>query len=193
LGLVVITPNMVMRKHSAVIDKRFAVELYCHAREAERSVHFATRGSNQWTLFREYYSSEKMKAVNRVVQELKGLIPLDPPLVFRQHFDTVGVLWVLSLPVTHLANATKQTWTFRRDEVIFIYYSFKCLIELLPLWPAPPAQVLINLRLDLLTCQRIIRRHLHGVALLDKADDVEHFCQSDYFPRLKIEEVVGQA
>ena len=90
LGLVVVTPNMVMRKRSAVIDKRFAIELYCYAREAERSVHFATRGSDQWTLFREYYSSEKMEAVNRVVQELKGLIPLDPPIVYRQHFGHGG-------------------------------------------------------------------------------------------------------
>ena len=175
---------------TAEIHKKLAIQLFAYAREAERSVDFSTQGSDQWALLQNYYGSAKQRALREVVDQLKPLIPSYPPLLHRDQFSKGAFLSLLRLPFVRLANSTKRNWRFSRNEIIFIHQCFQCLIDTLPLQQAPPALLLVNMRMDFFTCEYIIKTRLHGVPEIDNASRVEHFCQSDYIEHVGIEDLL---
>ena len=177
-------------KSTVEISKELAIKLFAYAREAERSVDFAHLGPDQWALLRDYYGLRKQEALREIVRQLSSLIPPDPPLLERHQFEKGGLIRRLRLPIIRLANLTKLNWKFSRAEIIFIRQCFQYLIDVLPLWPRPPAQVLVNLRMDLFACECMIENHLYGLPELEKASRVEHFCQPDHIEHVTIDDLV---
>ena len=103
------------------------------------------------------------------MDQLKLLIPSYPPLLDRDQFLRGTFTWLLRRPFIRLANRTRSKWRFSRNEIIFIHQTFQCLLDILPLQPAPPALTLVNLRMDFFTCEYIIERRLDGIPEIEKA------------------------
>jgi hypothetical protein len=175
---------------SLQISKNLAIRAFAYAREAERSVDYSCRGEGQWGLFQEYYAPTKQAGLREVVNQLKPLIPSAPPVLERQRFSKFVVPWFLLRPFAVLARQQKTTWRFPLDEIVFLHQTFQCLIEMLPLQPAPPSLTLINLRMDFWTCQYLIRRRLYGVPQIEQATRIEHFCQPEHIQHTKLEDLL---
>jgi hypothetical protein len=178
------------RKMTVEIPKKLAIQLFAYAREAERSVDFSYMGPDQWVLLQDYYGPGKQAALREIVDQLKPLIPSYPPLLARDQFFKGTLTWILRRPFIRLANLSKLKWRFSRNEIIFINQAFKCLLDIVPLRPVPPALTLVNMRLDLFTCECIIQRRLDGIPEIEKANRVEHFCQPDHIEHVKIEDLL---
>ena len=171
------------------IDRGFALKLYCYARQAERSVDFALTGPGQWTLLREYYTPERRQALNALGERLRPIVPSDQPVLPREHFGKADFIWLLLRPITLILNHAKRTWRFAHTEVRFLTATFDSLLETLSKSSPPPASLLIELRMNLLMCEWIIARRLEGVTELQKASEIEHFCQSAYTRHVTMEEL----
>ncbi len=170
------------------IPKRFAVQLFACAREAERSVAFAQLGPDQWVGLCDYYQHEKRELVRELVDRLERLVPAGAPLAERGPFLEGTLTWLVRRPWVLLTNRTRLKWRFTLKDLIFIRQTLNCLLETLPLEPAPPALILYNLRMDCFTCEQIIVQRLEGIPELERALRVEHFCQSDYLEHVRIVE-----
>jgi hypothetical protein len=177
-------------KMAAEVYKNLAIQLFAHAREAERSVDFVCMGPDQWALLKDYYGPGKQAALREIVDQLKPFIHPYSPLLDRKEFLKGSFSWLLRRPFIRMTNRTKKKWTFSGTEIAFIHQTFQCLIDILVLQPAPPALVLVNMRMDLYTCEHIIQRRLYGIPEIEIASRVEHFCQPDHIEHLKIEDLV---
>jgi hypothetical protein len=174
------------------ISKNLAIRTFAYAREAERSVDYSFRGEGQWGLFKEYYAPTKQADLRDLVDQLKPLVPSFPPMIERQRFSESVVPWFLTRPFAVLANQKKTTWQFPLDEIVFLHQTFQCLIEMLPLQPAPPRLTLVNLRMDFWTCQYLIRRRLYGVPQIKQATRIEHFCQPEHIQHTELEDLLDR-
>jgi hypothetical protein len=175
---------------SVEIQKRLALQLFAYAREAERSVDFACHGPEQWASLRDYYGGEKREALRELLKQIEPFIPPYPPLLDRSQFYASDFLWLLRRPFIRLANRKRLDWQFAPREIVFIHQIFNYLLDLLAAEPAPPAQTLVNLRMDFSTCEDIIDTRLHGVPELGRALKVEHFCQNERGEYVKIKDLL---
>lgn len=171
------------------IDKSFALKLYSYARQAERSVDFAIASSTQWARLLQYYASERQEGLHAIAQRLRCEIKNNGPVPARRHFESVDLVRIVLLPLTHLVNQTRRAWHFAHDEAHFISATFDSFIKTLSSMANPPEQCLIELRMDLFMCELIIERHLYGVPELRKAEKIEHFCQPDHIQHFTMEEL----
>jgi hypothetical protein len=183
-----------MRKKSRTmtvdVSKSLAIQLFAYAREAERSVDYANRGPDQWDLLREYYGPKKQEALRGTVEQLERLIPTNPPLLERHQFEKAAFISLLRLPIVRLLNLKRLNWRFSHSEIIFIHQCFRGLMDTLRLRPAPPAQILVNMRMDFFACECIIARRLYGISELEKASRVEHFCQPDHIEHVTMDDLL---
>jgi hypothetical protein len=196
-GLEVVEPLKGHRKMGVRIPKNLAVKAYAVARQAERSIDFALASQRQWDLLRDYYHDERLHLVQEVFQCLRelGASPScdGAPAIARDKLAGVGVLWALCFPVRLWLNRLRVNWRFSPSELAFLSGTLSTLAQALPAVEKPDAKDLVELRMNLSACQRIIRKHLAGLPELDKADNVEHFCQAVHVPAVSMREIWGEA
>ena len=137
----------------------------------------------------DYYQRAKREFVRELVDQLELLIPSSPPLMDRNQFLNGTFIWFLRRPFIRLSNRNRLQWRFtaQRDH-------FHSPNSQLFAWYASFAARTSGLNTiqpenGLFTCEHIIDSRLHGVPEIEKARGVEHFCQSDYIPHMKIEDL----
>ncbi len=173
------------------IDKKRALTTLCVARQAERSVDFALGSQSQWALLREYYDDERLQPVLDTLAHLEAATELSSRVISRDTVFPITVWGVLTYPLRWLVNHFRNRWRFRADEVQFMLLTLRTFLAALRSVAMPEAPTLVGMRMDLSCCEWIIGQRLAGVAEIDKAMRVEHFCQSDYLTFVTIQDVCG--
>lgn len=175
------------------VAKDLALRTYAVARQAERSIDFALGSQSQWDLLREYYRDGRLGFVRDILSAFRALKADCPSSMAREQFATIDVCWALSFPLRRFLNRFRSRWRFTRAETGFICGGFAILAEVLTRADQPDAKHLVELRMNLSTCQRIIHKHLVGVPELAQADAVEHFCQADHVVSVSMHAIWGKA
>jgi hypothetical protein len=176
----------------AKLEKQLILRLYSLARQGERSVDFALSLQRQWNLLREYYSTDRRRTVHDLLIDLESVTKPSQALP-RDRYALITLGWVLSYPVRALLCPWRDSWSFRADEVAFFVRALSSLLQSLSFNEQPPTPTLIDLRMDLHFCQLLIESRLTGVAELQDASRIEHFCQSDYLEFLTFGEIMASA
>ena len=173
----------------ASLKKNLAVTLYCHYRQAERSVHFALSNPAQWLGFIRYYDPMKRKALASALEALRAVGTTDRGIPTREQFLRTCFFRPWTFLLNQLRESATASWRFSEDELAFLCATLAAFDSVLDSHVAREHAVLIDLRLDLCTCEAIIENRLIGVAELRTARNIEHFGQSDYVRHVTFEEI----
>src|SRR5262249_22216779 len=172
-------------------EKSEALKLFCLARQAERSIDFALSSERQWDLLRHYYHSERLGMLECAVESLRGLAPAAATPISTDQAFRLRLWWILTYPARKLLNRVRAFWRFKETELKFILQTFQSVIDSLRRRHKPNARTLVQLRMELLTCQLIIERKMVGLPQIREAERIEHFCQAPHIKPFKLEEIAG--
>ncbi len=177
---------------SIKMEKDLILRIYCLARQADRSISFALRSS--WESFREFYDDDRVNSLKTMVNllpsiALPSIAQKAVPPITRGIVGDLTLFRVLSMPWKALFNRIRTSWRFRPIEVQLIRQVFDALVDHIQSPEKPDLRVLVQLRLDLCACEWLIEHKLFGLPILLKAARIEHFCQPDRLPHVKLEEV----
>jgi hypothetical protein len=172
-------------------DLSSVLRIYCLARQAERSIDFALASPEQWELFRQYYDETRLGMLHGLVRELETSSPNGSTSIKRDQIPGITLSWVLSYPMRWLLNQFRIRWAFSDEEMIYITLVFRAFIKVTGAITQPDPKHLVQLRMDLYVAEKIIEKKLTGLSSLEKAGDIEHFCQNDHRVYFSLEEVCG--
>src|SRR5262249_3564482 len=144
---------------------RKVLELFCTAREAERSVDFALLA--EWPDFLEYYSAEKVARVVGLVERLRDLLPAEMQDVAARSREEICRRVLGPGPVRLLFGRwlarIQKTWGCRAQEIVFGIATLERLLQALKSTDRPSQDALIALRMDMYTCEYVIECRCHGL------------------------------
>jgi hypothetical protein len=170
------------------VDKQLAIVVYCFCRQAERSIDSALSSSEQWLRLVDYYAGTKRDGLNGTLDRLKSLGAAGQLAGTRDSvFQSSFASWLRAFIVRPL-NHLRSSWYFSKPELAFLYATLAKFVEHLRDVGSPQPGQLIDLRMDLLSCQWIIQRRMGKLPGLEKATNIEHFGQSDYVAHATLEE-----
>jgi hypothetical protein len=172
------------------MDLSSVLRIYCLARQAERSVDFALASQGQWDLFRQYYDQARLSRLHGLVRELETSSPNGSTSIKRDQILDTALSWALSYPVRWLLNQFRMRWTFSDGEMTYVTHVFRAFIEVTGSITQPDPKDLVQLRMDLFAAEMIIEKKLTGLSSLEKARNIEHFCQNDHRVYFSVEEVL---
>jgi hypothetical protein len=175
------------------LNKQLILRLYSLAQQGRRSIDFGLSSARQWTLLREYYNDDRLRPIHHLLIELETLVRVPSQPCSRDQLADFRPSWVLSYPVRVLLNRWRKSWLFPTNEVVFFVTVLSRFLRTLSCKDQPANPMLVDLRMDLTDCQWLIDRRLTGVAALNEALRIEHFCQSDYLQFLTFSEVMELA
>lgn len=171
------------------IDKQTALRILCVARQAERSIDFGLHSERQWELLREYYDAARLQPVLEAIAQLQARTQLPDQPISKYRAFRLTAWRILTIPIRWFMNRFRKQWRFSRVETQFLL-SVLCLFgKTLKCVAKPDGWALVELRMDLHTCELIISDRLIGIPQVEKAMHVEHFCQNDYLRFVSIEDV----
>jgi hypothetical protein len=176
---------------SIPFGKKLTLTTYCLTRQGERSIDFALSSTRQWLLLREYYGAGKLKLLQDLLQSLKSLHPRHGPYRDKDRFARITFGWVATYPLRWWINQWRDCWMFTTDEVSFFIDAIARLVSCLTCAEKPPSGLLVDLRIDLHLCQRIIEMKLVGFSLLKRASHIDHFCQADHVASASLNQILG--
>ena len=174
------------------LSRPFIVQLYCVARQAERSVHVALYA--HWLTLKAYYSGERQAMVRSVRDYLRERLDHQRPT--RSHANRDEMLQEVSEPgsMRYLLGPWiarwKNNWTFSVDALTFIADTLEHLLDFLERCEQPDRDALIALRTDCWACEYLIECRCHGLAELRRARHIEHFNQSFHIVPVTIQDLV---
>jgi hypothetical protein len=174
---------------AARFSKKDALTLFCCFRQAERSVHHAAAGPEQWTRFLAYYDEPKQARIAALLGMLKGAGGPGGNIPLRRALDLNGFLDFFRGVAGILTNRLRVAWSFSAHELAFFDSTLKRLVAILHGRDMPDKKDLIGLRLDCVACQAVIKLKLIGIPELGKAASIEHFDQSEYVRHVTFEEM----
>jgi hypothetical protein len=172
------------------MDHTSVLRIYCLARQAERSIDFALHSQEQWELFRQYYDEARLRRLYDLVRELETSTPNGSASISSDQIPGITPSWVLSYPLRWLVNRIRITWMFSATEIRYISHVLRTFIEVTGSVVRPGLKDLVQLRMDLYVAELVIEKKLTGLSSLEKARDIEHFCQNDYRVYFSLEEVL---
>jgi hypothetical protein len=162
------------------LNRDTIVALYCFCRQAERSLDFALGSDEQWRRLREYYDPQKREQLSSIFRVLTRLGADCRNVPARTSVVRVSFLAPFLFLLHRIANVWKSAWSFSLAEISFVFASLTKFASLLSVEKPATHNELIELRMDLSTCEWIIACRTCGLPELRQADHVEHFCQSNY-------------
>lgn len=162
------------------INKKLALTIYCLTRQGERSIDFALSSAKQWNLLRQYYDHDRVMPLHDLLNELNQLHPHAPRSYAKDRFAEISFEWVVTYPFRYWINQWRNRWSFSGDRVSFFIDTISSLVLNLACEVQPARCLLVDLRMDLHLCQRIIEMKLVGVKRLKQAANIEYFCQADH-------------
>ena len=175
------------------LPRRFVVQVYCLARQAERSLDAALFAP--WSELAAYFTGERAARLNDVLGGLVNHLQSEGmtlPRTGREEVvrtvKTPGLIRHLSGP--HLARWKKQ-WAFSRQQLCFIAGAFQSFLYLLKAGPEPARETIISLRMDFWACEYLIECRCHGMPELTRATYVEHFNQSLHVTPVKVSDLTS--
>jgi hypothetical protein len=166
------------------LSQETVVELFCHCREAERSVHRAL--GDCWQDFRQYYSEPKRRAIMTVIEALNGVTGRQRPAAVGDasvgREPLIPRLGLLRFLCGRWIAPWKRAWTFGEAEAHFIAATLRSLLALLDSPARPDADALIGLRMRLCCCEFIIEARSFGLAVIERAKGIDHFNKTEGLP-----------
>jgi hypothetical protein len=174
------------------LDKKLVLRLFCYCREAERSVHRAL--TNPWPAFRAYYSPAKVRAIKEAVARVTRQLGSSAECPTLPSRDQLAVRpdWAIFARVLfgRWLSRWETAWPFPRAEACYLAGTLTFLLRLLDDCDKPDSKVLIDLRMTLYDCQRIIEGRCYGVPGLKLANDIEHFDQTEWVKHVSLADVL---
>lgn len=173
-----------------MVQKKLALQLYCLARQGERSIDFGLQSLPMWSEMREFFDGRRRSRLELAERTVLRLLPEgNLPLSTRDEIpDRTAHLFPIYVGRLAL-NRFRSRWRFPVREVAFLARTFKSLVSVLQSPEKPDTNALVNLRLDLAACQWIIAGRLMGVSTLRRTQRIEHFGQSAHVASLKWEDI----
>jgi hypothetical protein len=175
------------------LTRQFVVQVYCLARQAERSVDASL--FTPWSDLATYYKEERTARLRDVLSGLQALLEgMEMPLFQGSREEMLrnvtgpGLIGYLSGPCV---ARWKKRWTFAPKELSFVAATFQAFLRLLQTSQQPTREALIALRMDFWTCEHIIKCRCHGMAEIRRATHIEHFNQSAHVVPVKMNELVS--
>jgi len=175
------------------LSKELLLAVYGCCRQAERSVDFALGSAKQWQGLRDYYDEAKRSAVRRVVRDLREKGAPSAAKLTRERLERAEIVSLVPWLVRWLGNRGRTTWRFSGEQVAFLHGTLERFQETLECGAPPGAAELIELRMDLHACETLIEQRLVGVADLETARGIEHFCQAPHLRTVSLQELVRAA
>lgn len=175
------------------LSARTVLELFCVARQAERSVDKVL--GNEWSEFVDYYSPEKVERIESLITHLRCLLPTDALVASPADRDAIGdgvpTPGMITVFIVQWFAAMRKTWRFRGQELGFMAATLESVLRALKS-PHPPTQeALIALRMNLYTCEVVIECRCYGLPGLAEAARIEHLWHSPIIGPVKIIDLVG--
>ena len=125
-----------------------------------------------------------------LVRELEMSTLNGPASIKRDQIPGITLSWVLSYPLRWLLNQFRIRWKFSDEEMVYITPVFRAFIKATGAITQPDPKDLVQLRMDLYVAEKIVEKKLTGLSSLEKARDIEHFCQNDRRVHFSLEEVL---
>lgn len=182
-------PKLKVKPMRIRLEKRLATLLYSCIRQAERSLHFALSNKAQWGDFIRYYNVARRKAITSLLGNLRILNANGDSVRGRQRvshssFARPGI-FLLNL----LTRSIRTSWRFSGDDLAFLFAALSAFYDVLDAAQPPAHASLIELRLDLYSCEWIIENRMLGIPELRLAQNVEHYGQSGFVQHVTLEEM----
>jgi hypothetical protein len=169
--------------------KTTALTLFCHFRQAERSIHQVLSCPSKWPQFVAYYDEPRQTQIAAAIATLEssGAVQVMPPR--RAALAENALLSMVRCTAGLLWNRLKHSWSFSAQEASFFAATLERVLGILHRGELPHQEEFIELRLDCFHCHHLIARKLIGIPELRKADSIEHFNQSKYVRHVTLQEM----
>jgi hypothetical protein len=176
------------------LQKEYLLSLYCHARQADRSIDRVLGLGGSWDALRDYYQG-RLSALRAMHSMMEQLVPGRTQGAWPGTRDQVcrSLPGAISLLLRHCTARWRRAWTFPEQEVCFIAETLGSLLETLEALTRPDTPWLVGLRMDLWACTYIIECRCKGLPELALANRIEHFNHPDSLPHVELAEVLRTA
>src|SRR5436190_18528163 len=144
-----------------------ALNFYCLARQAERSIDFALHPTCPWDLLRDYYLPERLARLESALEMLRGLTSDAAAPISRDRLRFINVWWVLSYWPRVLINRIRSSWHFEEIEVQFFVQTLQSVANYIRSPEKQSAEQLVETRMDLHHCETIVGWTLAGLPILE--------------------------
>jgi hypothetical protein len=142
------------------MNKELAVAVFCYCCQGERSVHRSIGSAAQWFGFLGFYDDSKRAGLDWILSKLKELGAHQHQPVHRDDVYTgTFATWLMAL-MHRMFQVHRTSKHVSAPELAFIQGTIAKLVEYLGYVEPPPSADLVELRMDLLTCQCIIGRRV---------------------------------
>jgi hypothetical protein len=175
------------------LSARTVLELFCVARQAERSVDRIL--GFEWGELIEYYTPEKVERIESLLTTLRSLLPEGAVATRGADRDEIGDGVPLPGRITVFLlqwfAPLRKIWRFRSQELAFVAAVLGRLLRALKSPVRPPQEALITLRRDLWMCEYVIECRCYGLPGLKEANRVEHLWPPLHIKPVRIIDLVG--
>jgi len=174
------------------LDRELITKLYFYLFQAERSIDKVL--GNHWPDFLVYYNSERVTAIQVVVNRLGDLLPRQETgsFSFNRQEITRGAptLGIFKYFFGRRIARWKKGWSFPVRELCYMATSLKAVLQLLSRLTKPDLKCLVSLRMDLCSCRSIIEIRCRGLPVLDYGMRIEHLYQSDWIAPASLTDIL---